>query len=259
MEVLVLKQLLELSCLKDRFWVVFDWLKRELFTYLKEKITKIDWVGNYLEQLDEIHEGLVQEWKQAESVIRNSDIPVERLEGVLYEVLFYFSCIYTVSIFKGSWIMEVAGTPLVPEQRPPWFEVIPIYDIQPKLFRIREGNKWILKVPQIEADFLICYWDTETGYLPLAFIDVKSSVRAVRNLGRKQRVWFALGCKFFHDSIFQIAYPRRTPYPKDLNDWIIKQVCWRCGALNKGRIFCGECGEKIWLAKDEFWKPWPFK
>jgi len=260
MNIKLLKQIMELSSLKNEFWIIFDLLKRELFTFLKESITNINWTKNFLDQLDRIYDDLTRKWMQVEDIIKGSNLSIKRLKGVLYEALFYFSCIYTVSIFKGSWIMQIVNTPNRSSEKPPWFEVIPIYDIQPRLFRAQRNSKWVLKAPQIEADFLICYWDTNTGPLPPAFIDVKSSLSAVKKLSRSQRVWFALGCKLFHNSIFQIAYPKRgISYPKKLEDWHIELVCWKCGALNKNKIYCKECGEKIWLAEDECWRPWPFK
>ena len=35
--------------------------------------------------------------------------------------------------------MELADDPLIPNEEPPWFEIIPIYDFLPQIFRIKDG------------------------------------------------------------------------------------------------------------------------
>jgi len=239
---------------EERFWVVFDWLKREFFVLLKAEITSIDWKGDWLKELERIYERVVAEWRQTERLLSRYDFQVKRLKGVLYEVLFYLSCVETSSVFKASWIMELAGDPLVPDEKPPWFEVIPIYDIIPRTFRIKVNNKWVVRTPQIEADFMICYWD-EKGSLPLAFVDVKGNLKRV---DPEKAIWNALGCRYFYNSILQIAHPE-TEYPRNLKEWEIKQVCWNCGALNKGVIECENCSTKIWIGEEELWNTYPIK
>jgi len=249
-----LEKLLDLQIENEKkYWIVFDWLKREFFVLLKDKITNIDWTGNWLTDLQNLHKNVIEEWKKIESILP-IDFPIKRLKGILYEVLFYLTCIKTSSIFKSSWILELTGNPLIPNETPPWFEVIPIYDILPKTFRIEENNKWTLRAPRIEADFFICYWD-EKNSLPLAFVDVKANLK---NYREQEMVWHALGCKYFYNAILQIACPK-VGYPKDLKEWKIQQVCWSCGSLNKDAIYCKNCGTKIWLAEKELWDVYPLK
>lgn len=252
-----LKALLNLKIEKkeEKFWIIFDWLKREFFVLLKGKIASIDWAGNWQNDLEDIYNEVIEEWKQIENMLlQYNNFPVKRLKGVLYEALFYLTCIKTSSIFKSSWIMELAGDPLAPNEKPPWFEVIPIYDIIPRTFRIKEDHKWVLKAPQIEADFVISYWD-EKGTLPLAFVDVKANLK---KYNPKYAVWYALGCKWAYNAILEITCPK-TDYPKDLKEWKIKQACWNCGSLNKNTVYCQNCGTKIWLAEEELWETYPLK
>lgn len=247
-----------------KFWILFDWCKRELFSFLKERITNIKWKENWLRELEKIHEELITMWTKIENECQDYQ-QLKRLRGVVYEPLFFLNSLSTSSIFKGSWIMEVAGDPLIPERLPPWLEIIPLYDIIPRVFRIKKENRWELRVPQIEADFLIYYCDerkrkervNNRKIFPLAFIDIKSNLK---NYNPKEAVWYALGCKWFQNSILQIAIPKKE-FPKDLKDWKIPQVCWSCGKLHDmdRSIYCIHCGIKIWLAKNESWKPYPFK
>lgn len=184
-----------------KFWILFDWCKRELFNFLKGEITNIRWEGNWLKELKEIHEKLVNKWKSIENECKDYK-QLKRLKGVIYEPLFFLNALYTSSIFKGSWIMEIAGDPLIPNKLPPWFEIIPLYDIIPRVFRIKKKSKWKLRTPQIEADFLIYYYDErerkeEINYkkiFPLAFIDIKSNLK---NYNREEMTWYAMGCKWF--------------------------------------------------------------
>jgi len=254
----ILERLLQVEIDSERkFWVIYDWLKRDLFVYLKDELSDLDWLGDWVHGLEKIQRRLIWEWKSIEGLLVSPQISLPRVRGVLYEVLFYLNCIKTVSVFKGSWIMEVTGDPLVPGQEPPWLDIIPIFDIMPKLFRIRQNGKWVLRAPRVEADFLICYWDKEKT-LPLAFVDVKSTLK---KYDKKQMVWAALGCKWFNDSILEVATPKPgiLDYPRGLEDWNISQVCWKCGVLNQKTTHCFRCGQKIWLAADEYWKPWPLK
>jgi hypothetical protein len=219
--------------------------------------------------LEKIHDELINKWKEIENKCQNQNYQqLNRLKGVIYEPLFFLNALYTSTIFKGSWIMEVAGDPLIPDRLPPWLEIIPLYDIIPRVFRIRKENRWELKAPQIEADFLIYYYDevkrreiNKSRIFPLAFIDVKVK-SALKKYNPKDAIWYALGCKWFQNSILQIAIPLpQKEFPKDLKDWKVYQVCWNCGKLHemdKG-ICCMHCGEKIWLAENELWEPYPFK
>ena len=240
---------------EEKYWIVFDWLKREFFIMIKDRITNIDWAGHWVKNLEDIYNNVIWEWKQIEDILlQYNNFSLKRLKGILYEVLFYLSCIEASSIFKGSWIIELTGDPPIPNEEPPWLEIIPIYDILPKTFRIKEANKWTLRAPQIEADFIVCYWD-EKGSLPLGFVDVKANLK---NYKKPKRVWYALGCKYFYNAILQIARPK-VDYPKDLKDWKVQQVCLGCGSLNKSTIYCQNCGTKIWLAEKELWDTYPLK
>lgn len=258
----ILEQILKLSLNEEeKFWIIFDWCKRDLFNFLKERITTINWKKNWVQELERIQEDLMGQWKEIQKGLAHYKY-LKRLKGVIYEVLFYLNAIYTVSIFKGSWIMEIAGDSLIHGQKPPWLEIIPLYDILPILFRIKKNNKWELRAPQIEADFIINYWEKENNsrkekILPLAFIDVKSTLK---NYNPKKMVWYALGCKWFQNSILQISTPKKE-FPAHLEDWDEKQVCWNCGKLHnmKKSIYCEHCGTKIWLASKEKWEPYPFK
>lgn len=247
-----LQKLLELEIEdQEKFWIVYDWLKRELFVLLKEEINRIDWERDWLKQFEEIHSRIIQEWDQIKLIISNFNS--KRLSGVLYEVLFYLSCLSTVSVYKGSWIMEITGE--IPHQeKPPWFEVLPIYDILPKIFEIKQNGKSSLKAPQIEADFIILYRD-DKEVLPLAFVDVKSNLK---NYDAKKAIAYALGCKYFCNSILEIVSPKEV-YPRELKDWEVMQVCWKCGTLNENAIYCQECKTKIWLAADEIWNNYPLE
>jgi len=241
---------------EKKFLIILDWTRREFFTLIKEKMKKIDWKkGNWLKAIECIFDDIIYEWEEIENFFLNyKKFPIKRLKGVLYEILFYLSTLKTSTLFKGSWIMEIAGDPLIPNEEPPWLEIIPIYDILPRTFRIKEKEKWILRAPQIEADFIVGFWD-EKGTLPLTFIDVKANLK---NYDQKTMVWSALGCKWFYNSILQISIPN-TSYPKELKEWSNYQVCWGCGTLNKSTVYCKKCKTKIWLAKDELWKVYPLK
>jgi hypothetical protein len=249
---------------EKKFWILFDWCKRELFSFLKDRITNIKWKKNWLKELEEVHEELIYKWREIENKCQNYQ-QLKRLKGVIYEPLFYLNSLYTGSIFKGSWIMEVAGDSLIPNLLPPWLEIIPLYDIVPKVFRIKKRNRWELRAPQIEADFLIYYYDerkrkekiNKRKLFPLAFIDIKSSLK---NYNPREAVWHALGCKMFQNSILQIAIPQKE-FPQHLKDWKELQVCWNCGKLHdmEKSVYCIHCGKKIWLAEKEFWEPYPFK
>jgi len=225
---------------KKKFWIVFDWLKREYFDWIKNKIKDINWEEEWLNDFERILDEAIENWSHFESTFSQyENIPTKRLKGILYEVLFYISCIKTSSIFKGSWIMELNNDPLCPNREPPWFEVVPIYDILPKTFNLNDGSKKVLKAPQIEADFLILYWD-KMGTHPLVFVDVKKNLNKYKP---KDAVWNALGCKW-SNAILAIATPKKD-FPRDLKDWDIKHVCWNCGHLNVDSACCEDCGKSI--------------
>jgi len=254
---MVLEKLLDLQIEdEEKYWIVFNWLKHEFFVLIKKKVTDIDWYGNFPKSLETVYADVISKWKQTEGIIlqHDSNFPVKRLNGILYEVLFYLNCIETSSMHKFCRIMELAGDP-ISDEKSPWFVVIPIYDILPKTFRIKENDKWVFKSPQIEADFIVCYWDEKRGSLPLSFIDVKTNLK---NYNKQKRSGYALGCKYFYNSSLQIARPK-IKYPKNLNEWNIEYVCWNCGSLNKDIIYCQDCGTKIWVTKEEVWNTYPLK
>lgn len=60
-----LEKLLDLQIENEKkYWIVFDWLKREFFVLLKDKITNIDWTGNWLIDLQNLHKNVIEEWKK---------------------------------------------------------------------------------------------------------------------------------------------------------------------------------------------------
>jgi hypothetical protein len=54
-----------------------------------------------LQELDEIRKDLLDKWSEIKKALFNYK-HIKRVNGVIYEVLFYLNAIYTISIFKGS-------------------------------------------------------------------------------------------------------------------------------------------------------------
>ena len=78
----VLKSLLKLHCKKeDKFWIIYDWCKRDLFVFLKKRITDIDWKRNWLKEIEKIHSELKEKWEKIERECKNYT-HLKRLKGV---------------------------------------------------------------------------------------------------------------------------------------------------------------------------------
>ena len=88
MEKGALEKLLDLQIENEKkYWIIFDWLKREFFVLLKDKITNIDWTENWLNDLQNLHKNVIEEWKEIENVLP-VDFPIKRLKE--FYMKFYF-------------------------------------------------------------------------------------------------------------------------------------------------------------------------
>lgn len=221
------------------FWEIADKVKRRLFSCLRIKTSKLDYLNynGYRKKFEAIPTSLIEEWERIKEEYKNNpDADFKRLKGFLYEALFYYACLNRQTIFLDAELAEFGGVEF--EESPPWFECIPFYDIIPNLHYIKEEEKKKRKVPQTKADFLITRVD-DKGPSPPALIDVKSSKpHADENWG--WQITAALRRGF----IFQFAYPK-TEYPRSLKEWEIKTPCSKCRKISDDYRKCTECGAEI--------------
>ncbi|MBI2084916.1 MAG: hypothetical protein HYT71_00165 [Candidatus Aenigmarchaeota archaeon] len=170
---------------------------------------------NHGKLFDMLHEGLVRNWVSLENQMRPGFIPMAR--GILYEVLFYCSCMRLRSffIYRG---MKYK------------FEIFPFYDLSPK-----SVVNDVTDMSYIKPDFFLKY--KGEGFFPPILVDVKSYERSDEQL-KKQA---SLSMK--HGFLYQIAYPK-IKYPKHLGDWNIRNVCPHCGKLNE-YTSCEGCHNQI--------------
>jgi len=218
---------------------IFDEVKSKLFNRLKIEIENIDYsdYNTYKTKFAEIPKHLLDEWKKIDAEYRSKVNNIKRLKGFLYESLFYYACLKTQTIFLDAEIVTMGEAKN--SERPPWFSCVPLYDIKPILYyRIKTQRK--IRVPQIEADFIITFMDKE-GSSPPSFIDVKSKKQKYnKNWG-----WYAIAA-MRTGFIFQIAYPKsEKEIPTDLKDWEIKTPCSNCKKLSDNYETCSECNDKI--------------
>ena len=234
---------------KGLFWEMADSVKRRLFGRLRKETASIDYLRfkDYRKRFDEIPDILIREWKIIKKEIKEEykeyadDVLFRRLEGFLYEALFYYACLDTQSVFLDAEIIEMADDEPYFTEYPPWFEAIPLYDIIPNLHYIRKGRVKRRKVPQVKADFLVMYVD-DKGPLPPALIDVKA-----RKPSRYKDEWnWQIVAAMRMGFIFQIAYPKHgVKYPKSLKEWELRTPCPECKKLSHEYRRCSECGAEI--------------
>lgn len=221
-------------------WETLDIIKRRFFDKLRKE-TSFDYskVGlrEYRKRFAEIPNHLLQEWGSIKKEYK--DHPnLSRFKGPFYEVLFYYACLKTQATFFDAEILAIDGQEF-PEW-PPWFGVIPLYDIIPHLHQVQEKKKWKRRAPQINADFIVIYTD-DSGPLPPALVDIKSK----RPKYREEMGWqniAALRMGF----IFQVAYPKfEESIPPSLELWEMRTPCPRCKNLSKEYRKCDYCGEEL--------------
>lgn len=226
------------------FWKIADEVKRRLFSRLRIETSQIDYHNYeaYRSRFESIPDRLIEEWRKIEKKYHRRK-ELNRLKGFLYEVLFYYACLRTQTVFLDAELCEIGGAKF--GKAPPWFECIPLYDIIPNLHYVWRNSKKERKVPQIKADFLVTYVDDE-GALPPALIDVKSS-KNVAKYRKKELMWQIIAAMRL-GFIFQAAYPKpdlESEYPRSLEDWEIKTPCPKCGELSDDCRECSKCGAKI--------------
>ena len=228
------------------FWKIADDIKRRLFSRLRMKTSQIDYLNykGYRKKFEDIPDSLIKEWDRLKEEYKDTPhADFNRLKGFLYEILFYYACLKTQTIFLDAELCEFGGVKF--EESPPWFECIPLYDVIPNLHYIWEKGEKKRKVPQIKADFLLTYVD-DKGPLPPAIIEVKSS-REVIKYKRGELNWQIVATMRL-GFIFQVAYPDpnlESTYPRSLKEWEIKTPCSKCEGLNDDFRKCIKCGAEI--------------
>jgi len=70
----------------------------------------------------------LKEWRKIEKRYEGvlSRREVKRLEGFLYEALFYYACLEAQTVFLDAELAEFGGAEF--KGSPPWFECVPLYD-----------------------------------------------------------------------------------------------------------------------------------
>jgi len=228
------------------FWEIADEVKRRLFSCLRIETSQIDYLNykEYKNKFEGIPAFLIEEWEKLKKEYRDDpDADFNRLKGFLYEVLFYYACLKTQTIFLDAELCEFEEVKF--EESPPWFECIPLYDIIPNLHYIWEKGEKKRKVPQIKADFLVTYVD-DKGPLPPALIDVKSSKQATKY--RRGELNWQIVAAMRLGFIFQVAYPDpdlKSTCPSSLKEWKIKTPCSECEGLSDDFRKCSKCGVDI--------------
>jgi len=122
---------------KDRYWVIADIVKRRLFDRLRKEMWKIDYLDyrKYRKGIEDIYSSILEEWKNIKEEYKGDpDADFTKLRGFLYEVLFYYACLKTQTLFIDAEILEMGGKFF--EEHPPWYEATPLYDIIPDLHHI---------------------------------------------------------------------------------------------------------------------------
>jgi hypothetical protein len=142
------------------------------------------------------------------------------------------------AVFLGAEIIQMDREDTA--EWPPWFEAIPLYDVIPNLFNIRQKGSRKRKAPQVKADFLITYVD-DNGPCPPSLVDVKSRKPSVDEK-LKWQIISAMRLGF----IFQFAYPKiGVELPISLNEWELRTPCSKCNRLSNDFRNCSECGCEI--------------
>ena len=122
---------------KDRYWVIADIVKRRLFDRLRKEMWKIDYLDyrKYRKGIEDIYSSILEEWENIKEEYKGDpDADFTKLRGFLYEVLFYYACLKTQTLFIDAEILEMGGKFF--EEHPPWYEATPLYDIIPDLHHI---------------------------------------------------------------------------------------------------------------------------
>lgn len=208
-----------------KFWRVYNALKVELFGYIKRRFELVKWDKELVqEEGDAIYSGLLDRWREVEEVYGPEFFP--RLNGVLYEALFYYCVLKQVALFRqGAWYIREGWMnieAIEPEHRDVmWLEIVPIFEVVPRLLLV--DNRRV--APQVNADFLVLYSEPvrkgENEY-PVWFIDVKSSGSFLGDASELERLeWQFVGANYY-GGYFQVAYPKRGyKYPKHLEEWLV--------------------------------------
>ena len=214
---------------------------------MRNETKNIDYLsyGGYREKFERVPSILIEEWESIKQEVKDEYGEyanlLKRLKGFLYEALFYYACLDMQCTFLDAELIEFGGSePYFPEY-PPWFEAIPLYDIIPTLHNIQEKRIRKRRVPQVEADFLVCYVD-DKGPSPPALVDVKSN----EPRGYREKWGWQIVAAMRMGFIFQLAYPKHgIEYPTSLKEWELRTPCPKCKKLSRDYRECSECRAKI--------------
>lgn len=194
-------------------WEKLNRIKAILFNSFRGSLesSPVELKRNHGKLFDTLHSKLVRSWASLENQMRPDFIPMAR--GILYEVLFYCSCMRLRSFFIYNSMKYK-------------FEIFPFYDLSPK-----SASNDVTDMGYIKPDFFLKY--RGDGFFPPMLVDVKSSERPDKQIWKQARL------SIKHGFLYQIAYPK-TKYPKCLADWNIRNVCPHCGKLNE-LTYCKGC------------------
>ncbi|MCD6452103.1 MAG: hypothetical protein J7L64_07075, partial [Acidobacteria bacterium] len=207
---------------------IYNTLKAEFVNYFYQLLKNIDWATTLLINDTEICSKIIKAWEEIENFYeRRGYNKSNRLKGILYEILFWYSSLKDEILFKQGWLLSLMGEEKmkkVVENEPIRLEIIPLYEPKPPLCFSGGDKGKINPLPQIQADFLILYTKALNSKefqnnLELEFIDVKSSPPK-----REEKIkWQEISAHWFGCS-FAIAYPQEgREYPCSLKEWKIER------------------------------------
>ena len=145
----------------QEYWELVDLIKRRLFGRIRDCLREnpaIDLSADFSKFEEnrekvkgELHNSVLDEWDLIKQ--QHSENPIadwNRLEGFLYEALFYIACLDLSSFYFAT---DVVWMQTKAFEAPPHFEAVPLFGIIPPIrYLYKEGEKPSF-VPQLEADF----------------------------------------------------------------------------------------------------------